>query len=275
MVVKTSTIVTKPKKSLGQNFLIDDNIAKKIVESLNLSADDVVIEIGPGEGSLTKFILERVSKLIAVEIDSSLSVELTRKFPTEKLEVMNKDVLDLKYSRLIEKSGKKMRLVGNIPYYLTSEILFNAIDNRSCISDLTIMIQREVAQRIAAKCGTKNYGILSVLTQFYGKPEILFNVSANCFYPKPTVTSSVVRIIFYDEIPYIADEDLFRLIVRTTFGKRRKTLRNGLKYLPFDEDITRKIIDAVDFPLDKRPEQLSVEEFADLTAKINQIIING
>ncbi len=275
MVVKTSTIVTKPKKSLGQNFLIDDNIAKKIVESLNLSADDVVIEIGSGEGSLTKFILERVSKLIAVEIDSSLSVELTRKFPTEKLEVMNKDVLDLKYSRLIEKSGKKMRLVGNIPYYLTSEILFNAIDNRSCISDLTIMIQREVAQRIAAKCGTKNYGILSVLTQFYGKPEILFNVSANCFYPKPTVTSSVVRIIFYDEIPYIADEDLFRLIVRTTFGKRRKTLRNGLKYLPFDEDITRKIIDAVDFPLDKRPEQLSVEEFADLTAKINQIIING
>ncbi|MFH2004877.1 MAG: 16S rRNA (adenine(1518)-N(6)/adenine(1519)-N(6))-dimethyltransferase RsmA [Bacteroidota bacterium] len=275
MSINTSRIFVKPKKSLGQNFLIDDNIAKKIVASLSLSTQDVIVEIGPGEGALTKFIIEKVSRLIAVEIDSVVAAELMRKFSCEKLEVINKDILDLKFSELTDKDEKKIRLVGNIPYYLTSEILFNTIDNRSYISDFTVMIQREVAQRIAAKRGTKSYGILSLLTQFYGKPEILFNVSANCFYPKPTVTSAVVRIVFYDELPYSVDEDLFRLIVRTTFGKRRKTLRNGLKFLPFDEDVVQKIIGSIDFPLEKRPEELTVEEFVDLTNKITQIIENG
>ncbi|MDI6779680.1 MAG: 16S rRNA (adenine(1518)-N(6)/adenine(1519)-N(6))-dimethyltransferase RsmA [Bacteroidota bacterium] len=275
MSINTSRIFVKPKKSLGQNFLIDDNIAKKIVASLSLSTQDVIVEIGPGEGALTKFIIEKVSRLIAVEIDSVVAAELMRKFSCEKLEVINKDILDLKFSELTDKGEKKIRLIGNIPYYLTSEILFNTIDNRSYISDFTVMIQREVAQRIAAKRGTKSYGILSLLTQFYGKPEILFNVSANCFYPKPTVTSAVVRIVFYDELPYSVDEDLFRLIVRTTFGKRRKTLRNGLKFLPFDEDVVQKITGSVDFPLEKRPEELTVEEFVDLTNKITQIIENG
>jgi len=270
--LKTSNIEVKPKKSLGQNFLVDENIARKIVGSLELSPKDIVVEIGPGQGALTKYLVDKVSKLLAVEIDKRVAEKLKSEFVSQNIEIINQDFLDFDFKELFIKYKRKIRLLGNLPYHLTSPILFMAIENRSYVSDFTFMIQKEVAQRLVGKRDTKNYGILAVLSQFYGMPEILFSVSNNCFYPKPKVTSTVVRISFSDELPYRVDEELFRTVVRTTFGKRRKTIKNGLKYLPFEEQINDKIINSLDFPMHKRPEQLSIEDFVTLTDKISEII---
>lgn len=271
-VINTSKIVFKPKKSLGQNFLIDENIARKIVESLNLTKDDVVVEIGPGQGALTKYIVENVKKIYAVEIDKRAAEELRSNISSTKLKIINQDILEFDLSAL-DTGSKKLKLVGNIPYHLTSPILFKAIEYHKIIINVTMMIQKEVADRLTAKPYSKAYGILSVLTQFYGVPKSLFKVSPNCFFPKPKVTSTVVRIDFHHQLPFEnVDEKLFRLVVRTTFGKRRKTLRNCLKYLPFDETIVKNIIQKIDFPLSKRPEELSISEFVILTDKIDEII---
>ena len=270
--LKTSTIEVKPKKSLGQNFLVDENIARKIVDSLGLSLKDIVVEIGPGQGALTKYIVDKVYKLLAVEIDKRVAEKLKSEFFSKNIEIINQDFLEFDFKALFNKHKRKIRLLGNLPYHLTSPILFLAIENRSYISDFTFMIQKEVAQRLVGKKGTKSYGILAVLSQFYGRPEILFNVSPNCFFPKPKVTSTVVRISCSGQLPHRIDEDLFRTVVRTTFGKRRKTIKNGLKYLPFEEETKDKIIKSLDFPMHKRPEQLSIEDFVTLTNKISDII---
>lgn len=272
LVVNTSKIVIKPKKSLGQNFLIDENIARKIVDSLNLTKDDVVVEIGPGQGALTKYIVENVKKIFAVEIDKLAAEELRSNISSIKLEIINQDILEFNLNEL-DTGAKKIKLVGNIPYHLTSPILFKAMEYHKIIATLTMMIQKEVAARLTAKPKTKAYGILSVLTQFYGVPKNLFNVSASCFFPKPKVTSTVVRIDFHNKLPFEdVDEKLFCTVVRTTFGKRRKTIKNCLKYLPFDETIKKSIIQNINFPLNQRPEELSIEEFVILTDKIEEII---
>lgn len=271
-VINTSKIVIKPKKSLGQNFLIDENIGRKIVESLNLSVDDVVVEIGPGQGALTKYIVENVKKIYAVEIDKRAAEELRSNISSNKLKIINQDFLELDLG-LLDIRSKNLKLVGNIPYHLTSPILFKAFEYYKIIANVTMMIQKEVADRLTAKPKTKAYGILSVFTQFYGVPKNLFNVSPSCFFPKPKVTSTVVRIDFHHKLPFEnVDEKLFSTVVRTTFGKRRKTIRNCLKYLPFDETIVKNIIQKIDFPLNKRPEELSIKEFVILTDKIDEII---
>jgi 16S rRNA (adenine1518-N6/adenine1519-N6)-dimethyltransferase len=270
--LKTSFIEEKPKKSLGQNFLVDENIARKIVGSLKLTSEDVVVEIGPGQGALTKYIIDNVLKILAVEIDIRVAEKLKSEFLSKNIEIINQDFLEFGYREIFKKYKRKFRLVGNLPYHLTSPILFKAFENRRYISDFTFMIQKEVAHRIVGKKGTKSYGILAVLTQFYGKPEILFNVSSSCFYPKPKVTSTVVRLDFSQGIPYRVDEGLFKIVVKTTFGKRRKTIRNGLKYLPFDEQMNDRIIDSLNYPLQKRPEQLSIEDFVTLTNRISEIL---
>ncbi len=272
LVINTSKIVIQPKKSLGQNFLIDENISRKIVESLKLATDDVVVEIGPGQGALTKYIVKDVKKLYAVEIDKRAAEELRSNISSKKLKIINQDILEFDLSAL-NTGTKKLKLVGNIPYHLTSPILFKAIEYHKIIANVTMMIQKEVADRLAAKPNSKAYGILSVLTQFYGITKCLFKVSPNCFFPKPKVTSTVVRIDFHHQLPFEnTDEKLFSIVVRTTFGKRRKTLKNCLKYLPFDETIVKNIIQKINFPLDKRPEELSINEFVILTDKIDEII---
>jgi 16S rRNA (adenine1518-N6/adenine1519-N6)-dimethyltransferase len=258
----------KPKQSLGQNFLVDDNIARNIVRELHLSADDVVVEIGPGQGALTKHLVGAAKKLIAVEVDGRVVEELRNKFESPGVTILHGDFLEVDLPGLMEQSGRRLRLVGNIPYHLTSSILFKAFEERRALVDCTLMIQREVARRISARRGTKEYGILSVFTTFYGSPKILFNVSPNCFYPRPNVTSTVITIALHPELPAAVDQKLFATVVKTTFGKRRKTLRNSLKFLPFEEDVVLRIIGGLDFPLEKRPEELSTEEFIELTGKI-------
>lgn len=262
-----------PKRSLGQNFLVDDNIARNIVRDLRLSPDDVVIEIGPGRGALSVHLAGRVRRLLLVEIDGRIVGDLRKRFGAlPGVGVLHADFLELDLRTLREELGAPLRIVGNIPYHLTSPILFRVFDNARSIRDLTVMVQREVARRMAAAPGSKDYGILSVLCLFHSEPEILFHVSPNCFLPRPKVTSTVVRLAMRPDVPPDVDAPLFRTTVRTAFGKRRKTLRNGLKYLPFDPAAVARLIAGIDFPLDVRPEQLSVAEFMQLTRLIGRAL---
>jgi 16S rRNA (adenine1518-N6/adenine1519-N6)-dimethyltransferase len=262
----------KPKQSLGQNFLIDDNIARNIVRDLDIREDDILVEIGPGKGALTKHLAGRGKHLIAMEIDNRVVEELQERYSSPHVTILHKDFLEASLPAIRRKYRQQLRLVGNIPYHLTSAILFKAFEEHAALTDITIMLQREVARRIAAKPSTKDYGILAVLSNFYGKPKIFFNVSPNCFYPRPKVESSVLQIVFHPKKLYQVDEKLFTLVVKTTFGKRRKTLRNGLQYLPYDEETIGAMIAINTDLMEKRPEQLTVEQFVNLTQQVESIL---
>jgi 16S rRNA (adenine1518-N6/adenine1519-N6)-dimethyltransferase len=266
------TGTVRPKQSLGQNFLIDENIVRNIVRRFDPMPDDVVVEIGPGRGILTRSLVARVRRLIMVEIDGRIIDELRNQFTSPGVTIVHGDFLDVELNRLRRSYRAKLRLIGNIPYHLTSPILFKVFEEHAAIRDVTLMIQREVARRIIARPGTKDYGILSVAARLHGVPSVLFDVSPNCFYPKPGVRSSVFQFRLYDELPPEIDRQTLGTVVRTVFGKRRKTLRNGLRYLPYSEDLVRRIVDRVDFPLDKRPEQLSPDQFIELARKIEEIV---
>ncbi len=261
----------KPKKFLGQNFLVDENLAKKIVASLNISEGDNVLEIGPGKASLTKYLAEKNINLIAVELDKSVIGELNERFK-EKLQLIHKDFLKVDLENDLKDiltPGKKLKIIGNIPYNITTEILFRIFDKNFMISEAILMMQKEVAHRLTAVKDTKDYGILAVQTQTFSKPEILFNVPPTAFFPKPNVTSSVVRFTF-DSLPFsVNDAGLFKKIVRAGFGKRRKTLRNSLKDLIKELDINE-----TDLEIDmiRRPENLSVEEFVNLSNRIGAVL---
>jgi 16S rRNA (adenine1518-N6/adenine1519-N6)-dimethyltransferase len=266
-------ITVKPKQSLGQNYLIDDNIAKKIVHSLNLQPDNVVVEIGSGQGALTQHLVGKARRIIAVEIDQRVVGNLNEKFNTPDIEIVNTDFLLVPLAGLVEKYGARLRIVGNIPYHLTSPILFKVFDELKSVADLTLMMQREVARRTVAVPNTKDYGILSIFSQYYCTPRSLFNVSPNCFYPKPKVTSTVVNFRVNPNVDDDIDDKLFRIIVKTAFGKRRKTLKNSLGYLPIDKNKIDAILNSPGFPLKNRPEELSVPEYVQLCRKIMKIIL--
>lgn len=265
-------ISVKPRRSLGQNFLIDDNIARNIIRDFCPSENDVVLEIGPGRGALTRHLAGRVKHLVAMEIDGRVIEELKAKFLTQRVVVLHQDFLEVELLPLSSQYGGRFRLVGNIPYHLTSPILFKVFEEHLAVEDITIMVQREVARRIIAGPGSKEYGILSIFSRLYGLPRQLFNVSPNCFYPKPKVTSTVIQIAIDHPLRHDVDIHLFSTVVRTTFGKRRKTLRNGLKYLPYDEQIIQRIISESSFQLDQRPEELTVQDFVGLTNEIQRMV---
>jgi 16S rRNA (adenine1518-N6/adenine1519-N6)-dimethyltransferase len=248
----------KPKKSLGQNFLRDGNIVRKIVSSLNVQKNDFWIEIGPGEGALTLELAKTVGLLYCIEIDQR-SIELLRQKLSTNIKLIHTDVLEYDFGEVSQKTGKKIRVVGNIPYYITSEILFRLFAFRDVIQDATLMMQKEVAERVVSHKGTKSYGILSVMSQFFTVPEILFKVSRRSFFPVPEVDSAMVQLKFKETLPE-CDVELFRKVVRATFGKRRKMLRNGLRALGYSDEQ----LSGLSFDLSRRPEDLSVEEFVEL-----------
>ena len=256
----------KPIKALGQNYLRDENTLHKIVESLDLRDDDVVVEIGSGQGALTKHLIEKPGNLIGIEVDGR-AVRLLQERFGGKLELLHRNVLEVNLAELAHPPEKKVRVVGNIPYFLTSEILFWLFDARSAVADATLMVQLEVARRLIAPPKNKEYGILSIFTQFYTDCEMLFKVSRNCFFPKPEVDSAVVRLKFREELPEFHDA-LFRSIVRSTFGQRRKTLRNGLKSMGYDDAVLKNI----HFDLTRRPEDLCVEEFILLSRALSDVV---
>ena len=248
-----------PKKSFGQNFLRDENIARKIVDSLHLNPDDVVIEIGPGQGDLTRFLIQTSSRLVGIELDHRAVAVLDERFGS-KLRLIEEDVLSVRLADLSVQYGGNLCVVGNIPYYITSEILFWLYGQRTVVRHATLMMQVEVAERLIAKPDSKEYGILSIFTQFYAESRILFKVSRNSFFPRPRVDSAVVRFEF-NSPPPVVDERLFKNIVRSTFGTRRKTIRNGLRMMGF----TELQLEGLNFDLTGRPEHITLPEFIRLT----------
>ncbi len=244
------------KKSLGQNYLKDVNICKNIVSSFDPFQGDNVIEIGPGQGAITRFLLETGCRLTVVEFDRNNSAILEKEFP--QLNIVTGDFL--KYDLEAAAGGeKKLRIIGNIPYNITSPIIFKLIDNRHVINDAQLMIQEEVAQRICAAPGSKEYGIPSVLTQAFCVPKLLFKVSNSCFFPKPKVDSRLIHFDFTRSMEAgIKDTVFFRKLVKAAFSTRRKTLKNSLKNM--EVDIGKTGIDP-----GRRAETLSVQEFIDMS----------
>ncbi len=251
----------KPLKRFGQNYLTDKNTILKIINEFNPSIEDNVLEIGPGTGSMTSLLYNKVKKYTAVEIDFRVIEELRNKFPS--IEVINKDFLDIDLNSY---SGEKLRIIGNIPYNITSPILFKLIENRNVIKDATIMTQYEVAKRITGKQGTKDYGILSVLINYFAETKLCFKISPNVFYPKPKVNSAIVHLKFNESIDSIIDDKLLIKTVKACFGNRRKTLKNSL---------SNSIFAGVNFEslsclLTKRAEELSIHEFIKLADLIKE-----
>lgn len=254
----------RPRKSLGQHFLRDENIARKIVAAIDPAPDQSILEVGAGRGALTKYLASRVRRLIAVEIDPRAARVLREAFAGAGVEIVMGDFLTLEISGLLRgragASRGRVRIVGNIPYNITSPILFHVLENRASIIDCTFMMQKEVARRLVAVPRTKAYGILSVLFQMFADVRLLFDVSAHAFTPRPRVTSSVVRLTLLPAPRYpLRSEEFFRTIVRAAFGKRRKTLRNSLA----PHLAATPVAPAID--LQRRAEQLSVAELAELS----------
>jgi 16S rRNA (adenine1518-N6/adenine1519-N6)-dimethyltransferase len=261
----------RPRKSLGQNFLADDNIARKIVRTAEINSTDVVLEIGAGKGALTRYLVEQAKMVVAVELDERAARLLVKRFEKEcaakRLLVVRQDILKVDFLKISRTVRSRLRVIGNIPYYITTPILFKVIEQQAVVRDLTMLMQREVGQRIVAKPGTKDYGILSVFGQYYGAPRLLFKVSPKAFSPEPNVFSVLLRLDFEQRPVYgLLNEEIFVTVVRGTFGKRRKTLRNGLRHLKLKGlDLSK-----LRFDLNLRPEQLSVQAFVELSNEISQ-----
>lgn len=248
----------KPKKRFGQNFLQDENILNKILREINPQPEDHIIEIGPGYGALTQKLLSATGNLTAIEIDETLAKELKEKF--HGLHLINEDFLETDLLEITSEK-KKIRIVGNIPYNITSPILFKLIKNNALVEDAVFMVQLEVAKRMAADRGTKDYGILAVVLKYFTETKLCFKISPNVFYPKPKVFSALVHIKFREITQPREEQRLFIDIVRAAFGNRRKTLKNSFSNSIFNEiDFSNSGVD-----LSRRAENLSVDDFMILT----------
>lgn len=253
----------RPKKFLGQHFLTDLSIARRIADTVDACPDIPVLEVGPGMGVLTQFLMQKPRPLKVVEIDRESVPYLKEHFPTLADNVVEADFLTMDLPALFE--GKPFVLTGNYPYNISSQIFFKMLENKSLIPCCTGMIQKEVAERLAAAPGSKTYGVLSVLVQAWYDVEYLFTVDESVFNPPPKVKSAVVRITRNQRTELGCDERLFRRIVKTVFTMRRKMMRNGMK------QILGSCHPMLDDPLfTRRPEQVSVEEYIDLTNRITQ-----
>ena len=252
----------KPKKILGQHFLIDKNISKKIIESIDFNKHNKVIEVGPGKGALTQHLLKIKDILTLVEIDKECIFFLKNEFINENLEIIEKDFLNFKISETYP-SLTRILIIGNFPYNISSQILFKVIENYNSINSLVGMFQKEVAERIVSNHNSKKYGILSVKTQLFYDVKILFNVSPNVFFPKPKVDSAVISLTRKENINLNCDINLLDKVIRLSFQQRRKKIKNSLKRLDIQDNILEDSI------FELRPEQLSVQEFVKLTQKIS------
>lgn len=250
----------KPLKKFGQNYLIDKNIVNKMTNALNVKKTDTILEIGPGKGFITNEVYNLVDSLIGVEIDSRVISDLASKFP--KLQLIHNDFIKLDLNELKFKSP--IKIIGNIPFYLTGDILFKLIDNKEIISDAVLILPFDIAKRIVASKRTKEYGILTIIFNYFSTPKIIQKVSPNVFLPKPNIDAAIIHIAFNKyEIDNI-DKKLFIKIVKASFGNRRKTLNNSLRNSIFkDCDFSN-----LDLSLSKRAEELEVADFLTLTEYI-------
>ncbi len=259
----------RPKKNLGQHFLTDLNIAKRIADTVDACPDIPVLEIGPGMGVLTQFLVEKPREVKAVEIDDESVRYLNEKYPKLHDNIIGDDFLKMDLRQLFD--GKAFVLTGNYPYDISSQIFFKMLDNKELIPCCTGMIQREVALRIASKPGSRQYGILSVLIQAWYDTECLFTVDENVFNPPPKVKSAVIRMTRNGVEDLGCDETLFKRVVKTVFNQRRKMLRVSLKPLFNKEMMPSPEFFANDM-MTKRPEQLAVADFVELTNRVASVI---
>ena len=260
------------RKSYGQNFLIDDHILSKIVEAAGITKDDCVLEIGPGIGTMTQYLCEAAGRVVAVEIDSSLIPILNDTLSEyDNVTIINEDVLKVDIRALCDtyNGGRPIKVVANLPYYITTPIVMGLFESHVPLDSITVMVQKEVAERMQTGPGSKDYGALSLAVAYYSKAEVVATVSPNCFIPKPNVESSVIRMTLHKENPVdVNDEALLFKIIRATFNQRRKTLINSLSNAGIpgvDKDKIRAALSTMNKPEAVRGETFTLEEFATLS----------
>lgn len=260
------------QKKFGQNFLIDTHVLEKIIESAGVTKDDFVLEIGPGIGTMTQYLCEAAREVTAVEIDTNLIPILEDTLSAyDNVTVINQDILKLDIKALAEEKngGRPIKVVANLPYYITTPIIMGLFESHVPIDSITIMVQKEVADRMQVGPGTKEYGALSLAVQYYAKPEIVANVPPNCFMPRPNVGSAVIRLTRYEQVPVeVTDEKLMFQLIRASFNQRRKTLANGLNNSPeihLGKEVIQQSIEELGEPVNVRGEKLSLEQFAELS----------
>lgn len=256
------------KKSLGQHFLIDDNIARKIVRIADVNQDDIVWEIGPGSGVLTKFLLEKCRKLLAFEIDNEWFRYLQSNYQDPKLTLINSDILKVDFKDYFPQ--EKVKIVANLPYQITSPLLFKILEYRDLFSSITVMIQDEVADRLCAPSGNKEYGKLSIKLQLYFRIKKEFIVPPHVFRPQPKVRSAVVQLIPKQDVPEILDHKQLWDLIDEVFNHRRKMLRVSLKPFLAKKEY-EQLLDTSALDFTRRPEDLSIREFVDLSNAIETI----
>ena len=260
------------QKKFGQNFLIDGHVLDKIIAGAGVTKDDMVLEIGPGIGTMTQYLAEAAGKVVAVEIDRNLLPILQETLADyDNVKVIHADVLSLDLEKLVqeENGGRPIKVVANLPYYITKPIIMALFEQHVPLANVTVMVQKEVAARMKSGPGSKDYGALSLAVQYYAEPYIVANVPCNCFMPRPNVDSAVIRLTRYEEPPVqVKDEKMLFKIIRASFNQRRKTLQNGLNNsseLNFTKDQIAAAIAEAGFSPSVRGEALTLEQFAKLT----------
>lgn len=265
------------QKKFGQNFLIDPHVLDKIIAAAEITKDDFVLEIGPGIGTLTQYLAEAAREVVAVEIDSSLIPILEDTLSSyDNVSVINEDVLKVDLKKLVEErnGGKPIKVVANLPYYITTPIIMGLFESHVPLKSLTVMVQKEVALRMQAGPGTKDYGALSLAVQYYADPYLAANVPPNCFMPRPNVGSAVIRLTRFEETPVkVTDEALLLRLIRASFNQRRKTLQNGLVNSPelhFSKEQVAAAIETLGVSPSVRGEALTLEQFAALCNALSE-----
>ena len=266
------------QKKFGQNFLIDTGILEEIIEAAQITKDDFVLEIGPGIGTMTQYLCEAARAVVAVEIDTNL-IPILKDTLAEynNVDVLNEDILKVNISKLAEEknNGKPIKVVANLPYYITTPIIMGLFEGNVPVESITVMVQKEVADRILAEPGSKDYGALSLAVQYYAEPYIVANVPPNCFMPRPKVGSAVIRLERYEKPPVeVKNEKLMFRIIRASFNQRRKTLVNGLKNsseIPFSKEQIEQALGMCGLSLSVRGEALTLAQFAQLANAFTEI----
>lgn len=260
------------QKKFGQNFLIDERVLEKIISAAEVNKEDFVLEIGPGIGTMTQYLAENAREVMAVEIDKNLIPILSDTLSAyDNVSILNADILKVDIAKIVEEKngGKPVKVVANLPYYITTPIIMGLFESHVPVDSITVMVQKEVADRMQTGPGSKDYGALSLAVQYYAKPEIVANVPPNCFMPRPKVGSAVIRLTRHQNPPVTAkDEKLMFRIIRASFNQRRKTLANGLKNsqeLNYTKEQVEAAITECGLPLNIRGETLTLEQFAKLS----------
>ncbi|NLK75035.1 MAG: 16S rRNA (adenine(1518)-N(6)/adenine(1519)-N(6))-dimethyltransferase RsmA [Clostridiales bacterium] len=259
------------QKKFGQNFLIDTHVLDKITKAADITKDDFILEIGPGIGTLTQYLCENAREVVAVEIDRMLLPILEDTLSQyDNVSVLNADILKVDILQLVKErnGGRPIKVVANLPYYITTPIIMDLFEKHIPITNITVMVQKEVADRMQASPGSKDYGALSLAVQYYAQPYIAANVPPNCFMPRPNVGSAVIRLTLHKEKPvHVKDEELLFKIIRASFNQRRKTLVNGINNSPelsFSKEDVVEALAALNLPENIRGEALSLDQFATL-----------